>query len=169
MKEIKLTLSLRKVMQRIEMYSYYTGEARKKAGLPKELAAGMQASSDDSVQLYDHVSSAIGELSKMLSRFLGICSVHYEGSADDKEIYNAVFSLIPPFNYPLEAFPQIEEAMENYAVMRTLGLWLQQHKPDEVMAITTETQQHSLHLRELFALRKRPGRIVRNDDNIITL
>ncbi len=169
MKEIKLTLSIKKAIQRIELHSYYTGEARKKAGIPEELAAGMQASTDDSVQLNDHISSTIGELSRIISRFFGICSVRYIQNIDDNNTQSVEFSLTPPFNYPIETIPQITEAMENYAVMRTLYLWLLQHKPDEAGAVGNEAMLHSNHLRELFALRKRPKKITKREDNIVKL
>ena len=59
MNEARLKVLHKNVEQRIQIYTYYTGEARKETGLPDRLAAQMQVSSDDSIQLSDHIGNAI--------------------------------------------------------------------------------------------------------------
>ncbi len=41
MKEIKLKVLHKNIEQRIQIYTYYTGEARKEIGIPERLAAQM--------------------------------------------------------------------------------------------------------------------------------
>lgn len=153
MNEARLKVLHKNVEQRIQIYTYYTGEARKETGLPDRLAAQMQVSSDDSIQLSDHIGNAIAELGNIISRYFGICKVE-EIDDENNKIY--LFTLTAPAMYPMDALPRIEKSMESYVVKRVLQQWLLQHRPEEAAIPATEAQAISLQLRELFALRKKP-------------
>lgn len=170
MKKRKLTLDHNNVLQRIYTHSYYTGEARREIGFPEKAVAKLQASNDDKEQLCDHMNTPIGEITRMLSRYFALCRNETEVSETTDEIKNTIFIIDIPQNYPDETVPQLEMMIENYAVMRTLQLWMQQHKPDEAVIATGEIQQIIFNLREMFALRKRPHREKENSfDNLIDL
>lgn len=158
MKKKKLTLDHNNVLQRIYTHCYYTGEARREIGFPEKAVAKLQASSDDKEQLCDHMNTPIGEIARMLSRYFVMCKNETEVSETTDGVRNTVFIIDIPQNYPDEALTQLETMIENYTVMRTLQLWMMQHKPDEAAIATSEIQQIIFNLREMFALRKRPHR-----------
>ena len=100
MKEIKLKVLHKNIEQRIQIYTYYTGEARKEIGIPERLAAQMQVSSDDSTQLSDHIGNAIAELGNLISRYFAICSI--EERTDETTNYDRmyIFTLPMPAMFP---------------------------------------------------------------------
>lgn len=168
MKEIKLKVSHKNIEQRIQIYTYYTGEARKEIGIPERLAAQMQVSSDDSTQLSDHISNAIAELGNLISRYFAICGIEEVNSEDsNNKIY--VFTLPMPAMYPETALTRIEKSMESYAVKRVLQQWLLQHRPEEASIPAAEAQTLTIQLRELFALRQKPAIELEDLNNIIDL
>lgn len=157
MREITITVSPRKVMQRIYTHTYYTGEARKVAGTPMRHAAGIQASEDDATQLDDHLQTAIGEIAGLLSRQLAICRCNEDIDNDSGERI-VCLSFIPPQNYPRESLPQMEKIIENYVVMRTLQQWMAQHNPPEQTQPANEAEVAMQQLRGVLSLRKKPRR-----------
>ena len=168
MKETKLKVVHKNIEQKIQIYTYYTGEARKVAGMPEKLAAQMQVSSDDNTQLDDHISNAIYELGNLISRYFAICSIEEVNEEEsDKRIYT--FTLSIPEMYPETSLAHIEKNMENYVVKRTLQQWLLQHSPEEAAIPAAEAQTLALQLRELFALRKKPVGTQDISNNIIDL
>lgn len=168
MKDIELKLKYKSIEQRIQTYTYYTGEARKQTGLPQPLVARIQASSDDNTQLGDHIETAVAELSTIISRYLPACSAcEKQDEANGEKII--VFKLQLPALYPLATLPQIEKTMENYTVKRTLQQWFQQHQPQEAAIIAAEAQTLTLQLRDLLTLRHKPSNKKRTDNNIIDL
>ena len=168
MKEIKLKVLHKNIEQRIQIYTYYTGEARKEIGIPERLAAQMQVSSDDSIQLSDHISNAIAELGNLISRYFAICSIDEITDDDTKEkVY--IFTLEKPAMYPDTALTRIERSMESYAVKRVLQQWLLQHRPEEAAIPAAEAQTIAMQLRELFALRQKPTIELKRPNSIIEL
>lgn len=162
----KIKISLYEVEQRIFTYSYYVGEARRNSGAPLKLAAGMQASSDDHIQIYDHINVATSELVKMINSYFGPCRyipVNDEAH-EGYEIF--MFSLSPPQYFPGGLFSELQKAMTNFLVMRTLQQWILQHKPDEAVITATETEKVTLQLRELMNTRVKPRRVKRRNNNI---
>lgn len=168
MKEIKLKVLHKNIEQRIQIYTYYTGEARKEIGVPERLAAQMQVSSDDSTQLTDHIGNAIAELGNLISRYFAICSIEeMTDESSGNKVY--VFTLPMPAMYPETALTRIEKSMESYAVKRVLQQWLLQHRPEEAAIPAAEAQTLALQLRELFALRQKPVIELEDPNNIIDL
>lgn len=168
MKEIKLKVLHKNIEQRIQIYTYYTGEARKEIGIPERLAAQMQVSSDDSTQLSDHIGNAIAELGNLISRYFAICSIEEINDASSaSKVY--VFTLPMPAMFPETALTRIEKSMESYAVKRVLQQWLLQHRPEEAAIPAAEAQTLALQLRELFALRQKPVIELEDPNNIIDL
>ena len=156
---ISFKLNNKRVRQRIETHTYYTGEARKNSALPPMTAARMQASSDDTTQLTDHLTVACNEIARLLSTYIAIC--HTQESDEPTAQGNqrvTLFILEAPANYPKECARDIEQTIENYAVARTLQQWLVQNKPDESLPAANEAQQHLTTLRQMAALRRRPQR-----------
>ncbi|MBQ7947649.1 MAG: hypothetical protein IJ277_05755 [Bacteroidaceae bacterium] len=168
MKEIKLKVLHKNIEQRIQIYTYYTGEARKEIGIPERLAAQMQVSSDDSTQLSDHIGNAIAELGNLISRYFAICSIEdiFDQETNSK-LY--IFTLPMPAFFPATALPRIEKSMESYAVKRVLQQWLLQHRPEEAAIPAAEAQTIALQLRELFALRQKPVIELKDPNSIIDL
>ncbi len=168
MKEIKLKVLHKNIEQRIQIYTYYTGEARKEIGIPERLAAQMQVSSDDSTQLSDHIGNAIAELGNLISRYFAICSIEelFDQETNSK-LY--IFTLPMPAFFPETALTRIEKSMESYAVKRVLQQWLLQHRPEEATIPAAEAQTIALQLRELFALRQKPVIELKDPNSIIDL
>lgn len=168
MKEIKLKVLHKNIEQRIQIYTYYTGEARKEIGIPERLAAQMQVSSDDSTQLSDHIGNAIAELGNLISRYFAICSIE---ELFDQETNSTlyIFTLPMPAMFPETALTRIEKSMESYAVKRVLQQWLLQHRPEEAAIPAAEAQTIALQLRELFALRQKPVIELKDPNSIIDL
>lgn len=168
MKEIKLKVLHKNIEQRIQIYTYYTGEARKEIGIPERLAAQMQVSSDDSTQLSDHIGNAIAELGNLISRYFAICSIEelFDQETNSK-LY--IFTLPMPAMFPETALTRIEKSMESYAVKRVLQQWLLQHRPEEAAIPAAEAQTIALQLRELFALRQKPVIELKDPNSIIDL
>ena len=164
MKKHTIQISCTKILQRIYTHTYYTGEARKAAGVPAHLAASLQASDSNRDILLQHIQSSIAEAAKILTRYLGICTIEH----DCEDTVTAI-SIETPSNYPDECIPQIAQTTEEYATMRALGQWLAQNKPDEAAAATQEAQLSSMYLRELTSLRRRPLNNARTADNNIEL
>ncbi len=168
MKETKLRVLHKNIEQRVQIYTYYTGEARKEMGIPERLAAQMQVSSDDSIQLSDHIGNAIAELGNLISRYFAICSIEEKSDgSNDGKVY--IFTLPIPAMYPETALTRIEKSMESYAVKRVLQQWLLQHRPEEAAIPAAEAQTMALQMRELFALRQKPVIELENPDNVIDI
>ncbi len=168
MKEITLKVIHKNIEQRIQIYTYYTGEARKEMGLPERLAAQMQVSSDDKIQLSDHIENAIAELGNIISRYFAICSIE-EREDENGENKMYLFTLPMPAMYPETALRRIEKSMESYAVKRVLQQWLLQHRPEEATIPASEAQAIATQLRELFALRMKPVVELQDPNKIIDL
>ena len=164
MKIERITISYNRILQRIYLHSYYTGEARKAGGVPPHLAATIQASDSNSDILTQLIDSSIAETTNTLTRYLGICTAQH-----DNEKAETALSIEIPENYPRECLQQIAQAIEEYATMRALGQWLIQNKPDEAVAAVQETQMAAMRLRELMSLRKRPCKHPSTPDNNIAL
>lgn len=169
MREIKLKVLHKNIEQKIQTYTYYTGEARKEAGIPERLAAQMQVSSDDSLQINDHIDNAIAELGNLISRYFAICSIEDRSDETTNNERVHIFSLLVPAMFPQTALAQIENSMESYAVKRALQQWLLQHRPEEAAIPAAEVQAIVLQLRELFALRKKPVIELKDPNKIIDL
>lgn len=168
MKEIKLRVRHKNIEQRIQLYTYYTGEARKEVGLPERLAAKIQASSDDEAQLTDHIETAIAELGTFISQHFTNCHIEKINEGDSNEtIYK--FTTIVPENFPRTALGLIEQSMENYTIKRTLQQWLQQHRPEESGIPAGEAQTLAYQLREFLTLRTKPCIESERPNNIIEL
>ncbi len=168
MKDIKLRVSHKNIEQRIQIYTYYTGEARKEMGIPERLAAQIQASVDDDTQLGDHIDIAIGELYNIISHYFICC--HGEEIANETDSDKTYwYTISTPETFPEEVIPQIEKNMENYAAKRALQQWFQQHRPEEAAIPAAEAQTLSYQMRELLTLRKRPVAETNNSNNLIDL
>lgn len=168
MKDIKLRISHKNIKLRVQLYTYYTGEARKEIGIPERLAAQMQASDDDDMQLSAHIGIATAELYSLISRYF-LCS-HGEETADEMSNDKTYWFIIStPETFPGEVIPQMEKNMENYVAKRTLQQWFQQHRPEEAAIPAAEAQTHSYQLRELLTQRKRPVTETNNSNNPIDL
>lgn len=165
---MKFTLRHKNVLQRIETHTYYTGEARKAAGMPLMAAAHIEACGDDKIQLTDHITTACSEISRLLSTYLAICHSH---TIDDNNNNDSItlFRLNAPTNFPIECVADIEQAIENYIVSRVMHLWIAQHKPDESVIYANEVQQQTALLRELAVMRKRPKRKCATEEKTIDI
>ena len=162
MKNIKeIKISSYDVEQRVFTYSYYVGEARRNSGVPLKLAASMQASIDDHVQLNDHIDVATSELVKMINSYFCVCKY----SSKNDEVHDgyiiSTFMLTPPQYFPDNLLGELQKMMTNYLVMRTLQQWILQHKPDEAVITASETERITLQLRELMNSRVKPRNIIR--------
>ena len=157
------------VEQRVFTYSHYVGEARRSSGVPLKIAAGMQASSDDHLQVNDHIDIAASELVKMINCYFGACKYRYENDDEHEGCLILIFSLAPPQYFPDNLFGELQRVITNYLVMRTLQQWFLQHKPDEAVITTSETEKITLQLRELMNCRVKPRRVKRRIDNNIEI
>lgn len=163
-----IKLNTKNVHQRLQTHTYYTGEARRDAGVPHPFAARMMAGNDDEVQIDDHISSAVQEVAATLSRLLSPCEVERIKQSEEEQ-WTVLFILHTPANFPHEANEMLSESIENYTVYRTLQLWLMQHKPDEAMLAAQEAQMHAMRIREIMSVRTRPRTRKRKNCNNIEL
>ena len=156
----EITLSGYNIEQRLFTYSYYVGEARHSIGAPMQQTAGIQASSDDHTQIGDHIRMAMTEIVNLINRYMATCSCAEKNDTehDGHELFT--LSFIPPTNYPGELLEELQKAMESYVVMRTLAMWMTQHKPDEAILTSSEADKLSLQLRELMNCRNKPRKAV---------
>ena len=160
-----IKISSHEVEQRVFTYSYYVGEARRNSGTPIKMAANIQASSDDHVQMNDHINVATSELIKIINCYFCPCK-HSNKKDDTHDGYIIlIFSLTPPQYFPAHLFEELKKTMINYLVMRTLQQWILQHKPDEAVITATETEKITLQLRELMNTRVKPRRAKRRSKN----
>ena len=159
----RISINNTQLLQRVCVHTYYTGEARKSSGLPPQLTAQLQASNSNRDILTQHINLSIAEATKMLTRYLGICTAQRTSPEE------TTIDIETPVNYPAECVPQIKEAIEDYCIMRTLGQWLTQIKPDEANAAANEAQMAMMRLRELMCIRKRPRCTNSSSDNSIEL
>ena len=165
----EIAISTYEIAQRVFTYSYYVGEARRSSGLPLKLAVGLQASSDDSEQLGDHINIAAGELDKMINCYFCQGALLVKNDEQHDGYSTLKFILIVPQYFPKNRFEELRRAMENYIVMRTLQQWMLQHKPDEAAIISAETEKTTLLLRELMNSRIKPRRIEKRNKNRIEI
>lgn len=162
-----IKISSHEVEQRVFTYSYYVGEARRNSGTPIKMAANIQASSDDHVQMNDHINVATSELIKIINCYFCPCK-HSNEKDDTHEGYIIlIFSLTPPQHFPEHLLEEFKKTMINYLVMRTLQQWTLQHKPDEAAITTAETEKITLQLRELMNCRVIPRRVKKRSNNIL--
>lgn len=157
----EITLSSYDIEQRLFTYSFYVGEARRAVGTPVQLTACIQASSDDHTQISDHTYIAVTEILTLMNRFLALCSNNVTN--DSKHEGHLLFKLTftPPRNFPEEMMDELRRTMESYMVMRTLNMWMLQHKPDEAVLTASEAEKLVVKLRELMCCRTKPRQSVK--------
>ena len=161
-----IKISSYEVEQRVFTYSYYVGEARRSSGLPLKLAASIQASSDDHLQLNDHMTVATSELVKIINSISCVCS-HYTQPDEMHDGYTLlIFSLMLPQYFPVHLVGELKNTITTFLVMRILQQWFLQHKPDEATIIAAETEKIVIQLRELMNSRTKPYKIKRRTNNI---
>ena len=151
-----ITLMHYNVEQRLFTYSYYVGEARRATGVPPQLTSGMQASSDDSAQILDHLHMALTDVTRFMNRYFRSCSCKTVTDTlhEGYELYELAF--LTPERFPENMLPQLQQCVESYLVMRTLNMWMLQHKPDEAVLTAAEADKLLVQLRELMILRTKP-------------
>ncbi len=168
-KREEIKISLYEVEQRIYTYSYYVGEARRNSGTPIKLSASIQASSDDHIQINDHINVAANELTKIINCNFGTCKQNVSDDETHKGYTILVFHLVPPQYFPVNLLGELQKTMTNYLVMRTLQQWIMQHKPDETAITTAETEKATIQLRELMNCREKPRKAKRKPKNNIEI
>lgn len=151
-----IIIELQDIIRRLQTYTYYTGEARKKSGFPLQLASDIQASDNDTIQLYDHIDNVCNEAAAYISRYLSLCNLKITETDDCNNSRSACFSVELPHNFPIECIEQLKTSIINYAVTRTAQQWLTQFKPDEGMYINNEVQSRLIQLREVLTQRNLP-------------
>ena len=162
-----IKISTYDVEQRILTYTYYTGEARRNSGTPLKLAASIQASVDDHIQINDHMNVATSELIKMVNCYF--CTCKCDRKDDDTHAGYTILNLrlSPPQYFPENLLDELRETMINYLVMRTLQQWMLQQKPDEAVIMANETEKTSIQLRELMNRRAKPRKAkIRNKNTM---
>lgn len=168
-KEMEIELQQYEIEQRILTYCYYLGEARREAGIPQKMAALIQASKDDKIQISDHISNAVSEMSQMLNRYFSTCKNKIYDDFDHEGYRKYIFNFVPPYNFPLELMTELENTMESYVTMRTINSWILQNKPDEATLTASEVNNISMQLRELMCNRIKPKRNKDRAKNCIEL
>lgn len=157
MKEITFSVKHKNITDRIKLYTHYTGEARRNAGLPDKQAAAMQASADDETQMGDHIENALSEVGNILSHYFAqFLAGENEGDGnDEKKEYT--FTIAAPEHFPTASTANIEKSIENYVVRRTLQQWFVQHRPEETALQAAEVQAATAQLRTLLTRRSKPS------------
>ena len=151
-----IKLSTFDVAQRIFSYTHYVGESRRNSGFDIKLAASIQASPDDYIQLSDQINIAISELVKITNTVFGTCKASNVPDSEHEGYSIITFTLAPPQYFPMHLLGELRNTMINYMVMRTLQQWMLQQKPDEAAIITSESEKIAVQLRELMNCRMKP-------------
>ena len=165
----EIRLPLHGILEQIDRYSYYTGNARHEAGTPARMAAAVQSSADDRKQMESHIGAAIGEAAQMINRYLANCR-----QASEEDIEHEGYSIVtlnyrPPYYFPEEANSQLAAHIERYIVMRTIQLWMQQVRPEESVISATEAEKETLQMRQAMAVRIKPRRKRNNPDTRVEI
>ena len=167
MKKITFSIRHKNIADRIKLYTHYTGEARRNAGLPDKQAAAMQASADDTTQMGDHIENALDEVGTILSRYFAQFLAGQNGEDGSEENKEYTFTIAAPELFPSTATANVEKSIENFVVRRTLQHWFVQHRPEEAALQAAEAQTAMAHLRELLTLRSRPRiKCINSNSNI---
>ena len=154
------------IARQIQLHSYYTGEARKAAGITPSFAARIQASDSENDIITRHMRTAILECSKLLSRYFSVCTTK---EVEDDGSSTTEFHMQPPRNFPHECIPQLEDSMANYVAMRALQQWLAQNKPDEAVSVAEEVRAAANNMRETMSLRNRPHKNIQKKKRSIDI
>ena len=98
----------------------------------------------------------ITDVTRFMNRYFRMCSyeVGADASHEGYEIYKFMF--LAPERFPENMLPQLQQCVESYLVMRTLSMWMLQHKPDEAVLTAAEADKLLVQLRELMNLRTKP-------------
>ena len=165
----EIKISSYDIEQRVFTYSYYVGEARRNSGTPLALSSGIQASSDDHLQMNDHIDVAASELVKMINCYFCACKYRTDNDETHEGYLILDFLLTPPQYFSFNLLGELQRTMTNYLVMRTLHQWILQHKPDEAAITASETDKITLQLRELMNSRVKPRRLKKRPENNIEI
>ena len=151
----EITIAHKKIKERIELYTHYTGEARRDAGLPARLAANLQASGDDDTQLCDHIENAAIEARNIIANYFTHCTATVTDDAESSGCAHH-FAMKLPALYPAEAVQALVSTIENYIFRRALQEWLMQHRPDESVLQGNEVKAATQQLHRLLTQRSKP-------------
>jgi hypothetical protein len=102
------------------------------------------------------MDAAVTELVKMINCTFCTCTSSNEADDEHPGYTTLKFLLVPPQYFPMHLFGELQKTMTSYLVMRTLQQWILQHKPDEAVITTSETEKLTMQLRELMNCRVKP-------------
>lgn len=152
-KEITQTLTLTELLEQMREHSYYLGEALKSNPQVIELAAKIQASTDDNSVLADFVQAGATKLGNVLSRVVG--KTYYAWDDDKTSI---TFTTNAVANFMDAQKGTLTDSMLNYLSCYILADWLNLIKPDEAQRFTARLADYEEDMRQLGAQRDKPTR-----------
>lgn len=152
-KVITQTLTTTELLEQMEEHSYYLGEALKSNPQVIELAAKLQASSDDYSLLKDFVQAGATKLGNICSRVIGKTTYAWD---DDKT--SITFTTNAVANFMDDQIGTFADCMLNYLSYYVLEKWLNIIKPDESARFAQMLVALEEDLRQLGAQRDKPTR-----------
>lgn len=153
-KTITMELTTSDLLSQMEEHSYYLGEALKSDPQVIELAAKLQASSDDYSILKDFVQAGATRLGNIASRVIG--KTVYEWADSGKT--SITFTTYAVANFMDAQVETFKDTMLNYLSYYVLSKWLKIIKPDEAPRFEQELVTLEEDMRQLGAQRDKPTR-----------
>lgn len=161
-KTITLTVMYSDILGRVQSGSYYVGEAAK--GKLLEVAALLQASSDDDIVLKDFLKEASSKACNVLQRYVGTTSVNVanasQGSTADSVKFTTQASVLfnaagasSAYTYP----KPLEGAVADYITNYTLREWTKPI-PTTSNEFAKKVAVNEQTIRELCCYRNKPTR-----------
>ena len=150
-KTITNELTVAALFGQMKEHSYYLGEALKANPQMSELAAKIQASTDDDSVLKDFIQEGIAKLGNILSNVLGKTS--YAWDTDKSKI---TFTTNAVANFMDSQTGTFKDSMLNYLSYYVLARWLLLIKPDDAQRFAALLVALYGDMRILGALRSKP-------------
>lgn len=150
---VTLTLTMASLSSQVKEHTYYIGEALKSDPRLIELAAKIQASSDDDSVLKDFIKEGSVKLSNTLARVLGKLTYSWNQAGD-----TITYTVNAVANFMSSQVNALQDTMLAYMSCYVLSKWLNLIKPDEAARFESMLAGYEEDLRQMGAQRSKPTR-----------
>lgn len=152
-KSITLEVSKSDLLGQVQEHSYYLGEALKSSPQVMELAAKIQAGSDESTTLSDFIREGCARVCGILSRVVGETTYSW-----DSDKAKCTFTISTVANFMESQKDALNDAALSYISTYMLSRWLSLVKSDESVRFTEMLATMEEDMRQLGAQRSKPTR-----------
>ncbi len=156
MKEIEISISDKRLFERMKNESGKSALVKESAGQPSKLSARLIMTDDDKRLFDDYVLTAINECAVTIGHYLGECTVSHDTEQDNNLYRIHRFCITIPANYPEGVTEALEDIITNIVFNRCMQQWYILVKSDDANLSAGKIQLCMKQLQELLALRKKP-------------